>query len=93
MYGEVNNINSDVCVQASGGGASTGTNTISVDKSIHIHIHSNDEKLISKVIRSLNGIIGKRSIAIENASGLSEEDIQGSIVREFENRQMCTGVK
>lgn len=63
-----------------GGGAKIVNSPIE----IHIHIHTNSEPLINKVGRILNGIIGKRHIALEQSERLTEVELQGRIVQQLE---------
>lgn len=63
--------------KCSGGGAAINNSPIV----IHIHIHSNHELLIQKALRGIYAAIGKRHIAIENASGISEADISRGVLR------------
>jgi len=65
-----------------GGGATIENSPIHV----HFHIHTNNETIFNKVMRSINGITGTRHKAIENASGISEAELQRLIIRECENR-------
>ena len=64
-----------------GGGAAITNSPIN----IHIHIHANEITIAQKIGRAIYAIIGQKSHTIENASQLSEQDLQGSILRGIEN--------
>lgn len=65
-----------------GGGATIKDSPIN----IHIHIHAGDEPTVNKITRSLYAIFGQRHKTIENAASISDDDIQGSVIRAIENR-------
>lgn len=65
-----------------GGGARIVNSPISV----HIHIHSNEISLVEKMGRIISGIINReRHVSIENASRLSEPELQRRVIRTIEN--------
>ena len=65
-----------------GGGATIKDSPIN----IHIHIHTNEATLIQKSMRCLGEIFSNRNRTIENASQLTESELQRCISRAIENR-------
>lgn len=60
--------------------------TIDAHIELHIHIHSDNASLIDKTMRCLDGIFGKRIRTIEGADKTTQEQLQGDILRQIENR-------
>lgn len=50
---------------------------------VHIHIHGASEPLIGRVGRIVNALIGRRSIVIEGANQLTEQQLSRGIVRQL----------
>lgn len=80
MFGHSEKISSfgHIC---EGGGASITNSPIN----LHIHIHAGEVNLITKIYRGIHGAFTRGGIrTIENTEKLTQDDVQGCIIRELE---------
>ncbi len=67
--------------KCSGGGATIKDSPIN----IHIHIHTGEPNVTQKITRAISNLFGTRQDTINLPTGVSENDIQGSVIRKLED--------
>ncbi len=79
------NVDNHVNQHGDGNHHTTSHTTNHVTTNIHIHIHASDATVRHKIARSISALFGSRSIEIEGAARLPDQELQGLIVRATEN--------